>query len=331
MHSTAHTSASNYLLSSDDHLLLQEARDQLIQDARARGFTTRQIVTISQASDWQQLIEQTQNMGLFSDKQIIDVRNPSAKFDKQVQQILAHYVKQPDPDTLLIISSGKLSAAQKKAKWFKAIETQFVVNIIWPIQPRELPKWVTQRLKKRGLTADHESIKLLIELTEGNLLAANQAIEKLALLYTNQHIATQEVITVVHDSAQFNVFDLANYALIGNVKRVIRILDGMRTQGGEATLVLWALSREIRELYTLVFQHQRGQSINALLAKQWASRKPLLQQAMRRLSLDTLRILLSKAHHADLLIKGAATGNAWDALTEIAVTLATAQPIGVSI
>ena len=316
-----------HFLSGDDTLLVQEARDLVIKSAQATDLVTRHILNIDKTTDWQKLTSLTQNRGLFSDKQIIDLRNPSAKFDKHAQQILTDYLQNPSPDVTLIISSGKLTSAQKKAKWFSAIEKKMAVTIIWPLKSRDLPQWITQRLKKHTLRADSDSIKQLIELTEGNLLAANQAIEKLALLYTNQLITTKEMLLVIHDSAQFNVFDLSNYALLGHTERVIRIIDGIRAEGGEPTLVLWALTREIRELYNLLFEMGRGVSSSQLLAKQWASRKPLLQQAMRRLSLKQLSALLKKSHQADLIIKGAASGNAWNLLTDIATGLTAPQTV----
>lgn len=322
MRSTHNTKLGTcHLISGDDPLLVQEARDQLCQHARQQHQTERHIVTIDSPNDWQQLTQLTQNLGLFSQAQLIDVRNPSAKFDKHVQQLLHDYVSQPNPDTLLIISCGKLTAAQKKAKWFKALEPQLHCQFIWPLQPRELPQWIQARLRQHQLSADKESIRLLIELTEGNLLATNQAIEKLALLYPQQTITTTHITQVVHDSAQFNIFDLVNYALAGQTKRVLRAIDTLQATGGEAILVLWALSREVRELYSLVQQYQRGVAMPQLLAKQWASKKPLLQAAIPRLSLTALDALIKRAQQTDLIIKGVAPGNPWHQLKSIAITL----------
>jgi DNA polymerase-3 subunit delta len=313
--------AGFYLLSGDEPLLLQEARDQLCQRAYKNGFSDRQILTIESASDWQQLLSMTQNLGLFSERQLIDIRNPSAKFDKQTQRILQEYTASPNPDCLIILSCGKLTAAQKKAKWFKAIEPHIKTQFIWPLQPRELPAWLQNRLKQHNLTADRDALKLLVELTEGNLLATNQALQKLAMLYSGQHITIEMMSQVIHDSAQFNVFDLANYALAGNTARAIHAVDTIQASGGEPVLVLWALSREIRELYSNVYQYERGAALATLTAKQWANRKPVMQRAIQRLSLSTLKNLLKLSHQTDLIIKGAEPGNAWLNLKTLTATL----------
>ncbi len=322
--------ASINIISGDSILLLQETRDALIAKAKANGFDTHQLITIENAQSWQTAIAHTLNMGLFSERQIIDIRNPNTKFDKTTQTLLLDYAANPSVDACLIISCGKLTSAQKKAKWFKQLETTASIQIIWPLQKRELAQWIQKRLQQKKLSATTDAIHLLIELTEGNLLAANQAIEKLALLPLDtkqQPIDTDALVKVIHDSAQFNVFDLSQYVLIGDSKRAIRIIEGLQAEGVEPTLVLWALARDTRELYTLLHQHKQGASLQQLLAKQWASRKPLLQRALQRSSLDTLATLLKQAHQADLTIKGAADGDAWTQLINIAIGLATTQVI----
>ncbi len=317
--------AAFYFLSGDEELLLQELRDRICKEAYAAGFSPRQIVTIESIADWQTFLNMTQNQGLFEELQVIDVRNPFTKFDKTAQQLLLDYTSRPNPNCLVILSCGKLTAAQKKAAWFQGIETKASVQFIWPLAARELPQWIHNRLQQHQLKADQSAVKLLIELTEGNLLATNQAIQKLALLYAGQHIGPEQVTHVIHDSAQFNVFDLAQHVLCANTLNAMRAIDALQASGGEAVLVLWALARELRELYTLIFQYQRGVAMPQLLAKQWAVRKPVLQRAIQRLSLDTLKKLLQLAHETDLIIKGLEPGDPWQHLKTIAMGMAGAQ------
>jgi DNA polymerase-3 subunit delta len=322
MHPATNKKLANfYLLSGDETLLVQQARDQISQQAHAAGYRERKILSIESTNDWLSLRDMTQNLGLFDEKQLIDIRHASAKFDKSVQQLLLEYVSDPNPDSIVILSCSKLTSAQKKAKWFTALEPHIRAHFIWPLQPRELGQWIQTRFKQNKLDADRPAIKLLIELTEGNLLATDQAIQKLAMLYPNQTICVEQIAQVIHDSAQFNVFDLANYALAGNTARSLHAIDTIEATGGEAVLVLWALSRVVRELYSLVYQYQRGSSLSQLIAKQWASRKTLLQQAITRLSLDTLKQSLHLCHQTDLIIKGVETGNPWQNLKTIATTL----------
>ncbi len=305
-----------HFLSGDEPLLLQEARDAIRKHAEKQGYSHYQILYADTHFDWNELIHITQNYDLFSERMIIDLRNPSAKFDKKAQEILTQYFDAPNPDILLIISCGKLSAAQKKTKWFTLLETKTKISLFWPINKHELPQWIAQRLKKYGLTGNAEGLHLLTELTEGNLLATAQAVEKLALLYPKQHITRPEIESVMSDSARFNVFDLSNHALAGNTERVIRILQGLQHEGSEATLISWVLARDIRELYHLNYEP---------MTQQWASRKQLLQQAVKRVPLKTLSDLLQQLYKADKIIKGVDTGDPWQLLTHIAINLSGAK------
>ena len=309
------------LLSGDDTLLVEEARDTIIAHAKADGFTTRELINVNSASDWADVTNATQSMSLFDDKKIIDVRNPSTKFDAKAQDALLACATSPNPDTRIIISCGKLTAAQKKAKWFQTLEQHADITIIWPIKNHELPKWLSQRLQQHGLSAPADVIHLLIELTEGNLLAANQAIQKLSLLYPKQTITAAQLTSMTHDSSEFNVFDLSNYILAGKTERVIHILSSIQNKDAESTLVLWALTRDIRLLYSLRHRKDRREPLISLLAKEWDPRKSLLQQAIHRLPLNKLVELLKLSHEADLTIKGARAGNPWHCLMDIATQL----------
>lgn len=320
-HPTKNKLASFYLLSGDEPLLMQQLRDKICQQAQSSGFTERKIICIESTNDWQAVYSTTQNLGLFSEKQLLDVRYNSAKFDKSTQQLLLDCARAANPNNIMILSCAKLTSAQKKAKWFATLEPHIRTHFIWPLQPRELTQWIQNQLTQYQLNANQAAIKLLIELTEGNLLATHQAIQKLAMLYSDQVISAEHITRVIHDSAQFNVFDLANYILAGNTTRSLHAIKTIEASGGEAILVLWALAREARELYTLVYQYQRGNSVSSLIAKQWASRKALLQHAITRLPLNTLKKSLQLCHETDLIIKGVKTGDAWQQLKIIATTL----------
>lgn len=313
--------ASLYFLSGDDTLLLEEARDAIIHNAKAQGFSTRHLLHIHSANDWPHFVNITRSMDLFDNKKMIDIRNPSAKFDAKAQELLAHYALLSDPDSLVIISCHKLTSAQKKAKWFQFMEQHASVQIIWPIKKPELPKWISQRLQQRGLTASQDMIQLLIELTEGNLLATHHAIEKLSLLAPKQTIRADHITALIQDSAEFNVFDLSNDILAGRTHRVIHIMRNIQHKDTENTLILWALTRDIRLLYTLRSLKERREPLTALLSKEWDPRKTLLQQAIQKISLDQLSHLLTQCHKTDLTIKGACTGTPWHHLTDIAITL----------
>lgn len=310
-----------YLLSGDVPLLLQETRDKIRQAAYQSGFIQREILTVEPGFDWDVLQQRLQTRSLFSDKSVIDLR--LLKWEERCSNIIMDYLNAPANDLLLIISMPKLTSAQQKTKWFKAIGAAGETISIWPIGPHELPQWIRQRLQAAELKADPESIQLLAEWTEGNLLATQQAIEKLQLLYPQQMIDREIMLSILNDNARFSVYDLSNAALLGNADRVTRIIAHLQFEGTEPTIILWALSREIRHLIDLLYQkEQHGTSINQLVQKEWQSRKSLLSAALQRQNLTTLLNCLQRACHIDQMIKGLRAGSYWNALESLALLMA---------
>ena len=309
-----------YLLSGDVPLLIQETRDKIRQAAKQSNFLQRDIITVEPNFDWQIVYQRLQTRSLFSEKSVIDLRLP--KWEDKATKTLLDYFKQPAEDLLLIISTPKLTSAQQKTKWFKAIEKTGEAIAIWPITMDELPQWIQQRLRIATIQADAESIQLLAEWTEGNLLATQQTIEKLQLLYPNQVIGLDQMSSVLNDNARFTVFDLSNAALLGDAKRVTRILSHLQFEGIEPILILWSLTREIRYLIELLNQQKQGIPTHQLLQKEWKSRKALLATALQRQNIQSLLDCLQKANRIDGMIKGLKSGNYWNAIESLALSIA---------
>lgn len=311
--------ASVYLITGDVPLLIQETRDKIRNAAKQAGFTHHELLQVEPGFDWETLNHLSQNRSLFSDKSIIDLRLP--KLDERASKTIQQYLTSPPEDLCLIISTIKLTSAQQKTKLYKAISNAGEVISIWPISPRDLPQWIRMRLTTVNMKADNESIQLLAEFTEGHLLATQQAIEKLQLLYPEQAIGVKEMADVINDNARFNVFDLSNATLLGNPERVVRIINNLRFEGVEPTLILWALTRECRHLVHMLRQYEKGIPLTQILQKEWQNRKPLLKAAITRLNYQDLLHLLQQASKIDQVIKGYQTGECWRALTTFALAI----------
>lgn len=313
-----------YLICGDVPLLVQESSDLIRQNSRQQGFYQRELLFIELGFNWQIFTEIANNFSLFSDKTIIEIRNAKAKFDGHGTQALLHYLDNPPNDKRLLIITNKLTAAQQKTKWYKAIDRCGAVIQLQPLLTYELPAWIAQRLQAANLNADKESILLLAELTEGNLLATQQSIEKLRLLYHDTLITPKAVSSIISDNAYFTIFDLTEAALIGASSRVVRILRSLYFNNKESTpLVLWALTRELRALYPLAYDHhQHGKPLTQLLASQCQMRKQPFKIALSRLNIKTIAQLLQQAKHIDHIIKGIAPGSAWQALESLSLAIA---------
>lgn len=306
-----------YLISGDVPLLIRDTRHSIQAAARQAGYERKELLQVESGFDWTKLISLTKNLGLFGDKSLIEILNPTAKFDDRATQILLDYIDSDNNDHVVVVVTNKLTTAQQKTRWYKAISNAGITIPVWPISSANMPTWIKNEFNKYKLTANTESIQLLAELTEGNLLATQQAIEKIHLLFPQQRITRQEVLTAISDNARFNIFDLSYYLLQSDMKRAIRIFTGLRQEGTEPTLILWLITKEIRQLILMKEKIKQGIPMAQVLQKEWYSRKASVQQALTRLSLSQLNELLPLASQIDRMIKGMAQGNPWDYLLEL--------------
>ena len=126
------------------------------------------------------------------------------------------------------------------------------------------------------------------------------------------------------DSARFSIYDLADAALEGDASRTTRILEGLKLEGIEPVLILWALTREIRSLCIMANEINSGSSIDQVLAKHrvWEKRKALIKQSLRRHNAAHWQHILQRAGFIDRIIKGIDLGDARDELLQLALAMA---------
>ena len=315
--------SSIYLISGDEPLLVQEACDNIRIHASKQGFTERERLYADRQFEWSSLFNLTSSLSLFSEKKLIELKLETGKPGDKGSKAIVEYLENPNPDNSLVITSPKLDGNTQRSKWVKHIEKHGVWVPIWPISIKQMPRWVEQRLQAAGLKASSQSIDLLAARTEGNLLAAHQEIEKLKLLSTDQYLTPEIVAGAVANSARYDVFTLVDRSLEGDSRGATRCLHGLKTEGTEPTVILWALAREIRQLIKVKTALDQGQGF-AWAAKQagiWEKRQGLIQQALRRLTPLELQRLLRQANMIDRSIKGLQKNNPWDELLELTLNL----------
>ena len=317
-----------YLVSGDEPLLLQECCDQIRQKARAENCNEREIIEGGVSNfNWQDILHSASNMSLFADRKLIELRLPSGKPGAEGSKALCEYLDIASGDDVLLIVSGKIDKQSTNSKWYKALDKAGVTVQVWPVDAKNLPRWLQQRVRNAGMSIDDDALRLLCERLEGNLLAAVQEVEKLKLLAADSKITMQTVTEAVSDNARYNLFDMADNALKGNASVSLRMLYGLRAEGTEPPVVLWALVREIRTLYEAQLDCDSGQSTQQALSSRrvWQNRMPLMQAALTRHNTHSLSLLLEQAARADGSIKGFADGKPWDNLSRLVITLCRAN------
>lgn len=315
-----------YVIHGEAMLLSIEAADAIRAAARAAGFGEREVLTAEPGFKWVELRASAQTLSLFSARKLVELRIPSGKPGAEGAQAIQDYCERLDADTVTIVTLPRLDRTTQNSKWFAALEARGVVIANDEIPLAELPAWIAGRLQRQGQSADPDTLRFLAERVEGNLLAAHQEIQKLALLYPAGALSFEQVKNAVMDVARYDIFKLSEAMLAGDAARFARILDGLRAEGEATVLILWALTEDLRALVRVAGAVQRGGNLAAALreARAWGVRQKLLERAARRFSPAFAERALRRLAHVDKVIKGLRPGNPWDELLQVGVRCARA-------
>ncbi|HEX5686036.1 MAG TPA: DNA polymerase III subunit delta [Ideonella sp.] len=318
-----------YTIHGDEPLLAQEAADALRAAARAAGFSERQVFTVSGAHfDWSGVLGAAQSMGLFADKKIIEIRIPSGKPGKDGSAALQAYCEQLSEEVLTIVHLPRLDRQQQQGAWFLALDRVGVTVRVDPVERHALPNWIAQRLAKQGQRvaggeAGQQALAFFADRVEGNLLAAHQELQKLALLHPEGELSFEQIEAAVLDVARFDVFQLGATVLAGQVPRALRMLDGLKAEGEAAVLVHWTLTEDIRSLQRARSAMASGKPVPMALreARVWGDKERAFEALLPAIDDERLAALVEAASTCDGLIKGLRHAgwpdDAWDGLRRL--------------
>jgi DNA polymerase-3 subunit delta len=315
---------SLYVVHGEALLLAIEAADAIRAAAREAGYSEREVIIAEQHFKWAELRNSAQSLSLFASRKVIDLRIPSGKPGVEGAQALQEHCENLNPDTLTLISLPRLDGAAMKSKWFAALEQHGTVISANEVSLAALPAWIAARMKRQGQSTDADTLAFLAQRVEGNLLAAFQEIQKLALLFPEGPLTFEQVKDSVMDVARYDVFKLSEAMLSGDAERYVRILDGLRAEGTATVLVLWAVAEDIRTLAKVArAMQQSGNLANALRdARVWGVKQKLVERAVRRFTPAFAERALRQAALIDKLIKGLRHGDVWDELLQLGVRCA---------
>lgn len=316
-----------FLVTGDEHLLVEEVCEEIYDAAKSSQITARQRFQTDKNFDWQQILDAANSFSLFDDSSVIEVSLTSSKLDDRAKDIILAYCERPPENKILVLKSDKIDGVTLNSKWCKAIEKIGCIVQCWPIESRELPSWIRGRLQQVGLSATSEAVQFIADQVEGNLLAAKQEIEKLKLVYDTQTLQLDDVVSAMSDNARYDVFKLIDCALSGDTKRTLRIIQSLKAENAEPILILWAFSREIRTLLAIKKRQVQGERMDTVFQKfgVWEKRKTFVNAALKRLSNQTLLKLLHQSAQIDRMIKGVESGNVWDNLVDVGLQISTAK------
>jgi DNA polymerase-3 subunit delta len=309
-----------YLIAGAEYLLVIEAADALRARAKELGYAEREVLDVEANFDWNQLGDAGRSMSLFASRKLIDLRLPTGKPGKEGSAAISEFCASPPPDTVLLVTTNDWSKKHEGA-WSTAIERIGSAVVAWPLKREELPDWIGARMASRGLKATPDAVALLADRVEGNLLAAAQEIDKLALLHAGRTVDVETLEASVADDARYDVFRLADAAIGGDAGRALHIVAGLRAEGEELIPLLGWMLMQLRLLLRLA----GAQNIDSALRNEriWpASREGMFKRALKNGDREHWERCLNQAGRIDRIAKGRGDGDAWRELERLVAAMA---------
>lgn len=315
-----------YLIYGDEALLVEEAAEKVRKQVRQAGANDREVWHVEGRFDWSQIKWQEQTLSLFASQRLIEIRLPSGSPGKDGGEALRRFVAEPPADTTLLIISGKIDARSQKAKWFSELDKAGVTVPVWPVDIAQLPGWINQRMKQKGLKSNTKFAALIAERVEGNLFAAAQEVDKLELLSSDGELTEELILQSVADNARFEAFGLMDTVLMGQSGKIPRIIERLRAEGVDILAVFSAVSWSLRRIVDMAEQVQQGAQLEQVFAAQkppvWDKNKPLMRQALQRHDHQHWRLCLKQMAEIDQAAKGIINTCPWRLLEKLCLQVA---------
>ena len=314
-----------YTVFGDEPLLALEATDRIRAKARAEGYLEREVLTAESGFKWPQLAMAANSQSLFASQKLLELRIPSGKPGVEGGAALQAFCAALPADTVTLIYLPELDWRAQKAGWFETLDRAGIAVESKAVLRKALPQWLAERLRAQGQDVDAEALSFIAERVEGNLVAAFQEVQKLALLFPPGPIAFELIRDAVLDVARYDVFNLGEAMIEGDAVRLTRMLDGLKGEGAAPLMALWSLSEEIRAIGRVLTGAAAGRPLNQLWrdARVWGTaHQSLMQQNLRRFTMEQVTHGLRHAATIDRMVKGMARGDVWDEILQLTLRFA---------
>ncbi len=319
----ARTLAPLYAVHGDEPLLAQEAADAVRAAARRSGCAEREVLFADRHFDWSAFTHAGASRSLFGGAKIVELRIAGGKPGSEGAAAIERYCAAPHEGNVTLLSFPRLDRAAQAAAWFGALRAVGVVVDVWPVERARLPQWIGARLGRNGQRAAPAVLEFLAERVEGNLLAAHQEAQKLALLLPAGELRLEQVEEAVANVARYDAADAGGALLAGDLRRYLRVLHGLREEGEAPSRVLWMLAEDLRALRAIQAGVEAGRAVELLLREHrvWGARQAPMRAALGRYPRRALDRAIADLAHIDRVIKGVARGAPWDGFARLGLEL----------
>jgi len=305
---------SIYIILSDESILIEECLEKIYDAAKTENFTEKDTHVVDLRTNWDFLTSNSENLDLFGSKKIIEIKLLGQGPGIKGANALKKYAKNPDANTLLVVIGENLERKTLSSAWVKTLEKKGLLLSIAPLSSNSLAVWIKNKAKELDIEIIKEAGQLLAEKTEGNLMATLQEIRKLSLVYPSEQIDLEKMKKNITDSSRYSIFDFSNAFVSRNTKKAVQVLETLKAEGTPETLIIWALSRELNNL----FKVSKTGSTKGI----WGPRNYLDSLEKTSKEIDQHQILKAFKNIAfiDSCIKGFSNQNPWVGIRELTIT-----------
>ena len=307
-----------YLISGEEPLQLMEAGDLIRSVAKKHAYEQRHLFFVDSGFDWQSVVQQADNLSLFSQRRIIDIRLGATKLAGKGNDFFKRVLEAPPSDVLFIVQASKVDG---RSAWVKRVSEKAVWIQVYSKNYSETKSWLIERMLRNNLNAEDGVVEIIAQRSEGNLLSAAQEIEKLKLNYENKTISLQQAEQVIGDSAHYSVYELADAAVCGDAERALRILNSLQSEAAPEQLILWSLANTIRTLIKMEYRITTGESPPVVINTVWKSKQATFRKALQRKLKSRWLEMLYACYDTDLAIKGQSLEDSRQQLHRLVLTI----------
>jgi len=307
--------AALYAVHGPEALLALEAADRIREAARKAGATEREVFFAEPGVDWNRLGASGANLSLFASRRLVEVRVPTGKPGTEGAKAIAALCARLPEDATTLVLLPELDWQQQKSAWFGALESAGVLVEARAVTRDELPDWLAERLARQGQKASVETLEWLADRVEGNLLAAKQEVEKLALLLPAGEVTLAAIRESVTDVSRFERDTLIDAIHARDSARIVRVVESLEAEGEPAPLLLWTLTEELRLMMALAANQRPRRFLQP-------ERMSALQKTARAHDAASFDRELLRAHRIDRMIKGVEPGDPWREMVDLSLGLA---------
>lgn len=285
-------------------------------------------MSLSAANDWVSLAEESMSYSLFSTNSLIDATYDKKTLDAAGKTFFESYLYNCNPQCLVIIRAPNLPV--KQVQNYSTLKNIHIISASLP-DSGQIKRWIIEQINARSITFEEQIPTLIQQYTTGNLLACAQVIDKLDLIVQeDRHLTFEQLKDHLSNQCEYQLFDLADTCLRGDQRKALELLRQVLANKGEATLVLWILAQEIRQLLQLKQLMNKGINFRDACGqlKIWSTRIAVYQSAINKYDETLLIQWLNYCSSLDKRIKSKQNVQLWQAFELLTLSLCTGKQVG---